>query len=65
MDYLGRDLHNGQPATQRAVGCVGKVAAMQRRRRREEKGRGDGEKGKREGEKGRGDGEEWEGGRRD
>ena len=32
-DYLGRDLHNGQPATERAVGCVGKVAAMQRRRR--------------------------------
>ena len=32
-DYLGRDLHNGQPATERAAGCVGKVAAMQRRRR--------------------------------
>ena len=32
-DYLGRDLHNGQPAMERAAGCVGKVAAMQRRRR--------------------------------
>ena len=34
MDYLGRDLHNGQPATERPVGCVGKVA-MQRKRKRE------------------------------
>ena len=50
MDYLGGDLHNGQPATERAVGCVGKVGAMQRRGRRERGERGMG--GRKEGEGG-------------
>ena len=57
MDYLGGDLHNGQPATERAVGCVGKAGAMQRRGRREREGKRNGrEKGGREREGGRKEG---------